>query len=176
MNMIIQVAFTADINTTKEEYVDKPKCKDCGGEMNFYSSMMTFACLKCHNSIRGIVAWNEKEAMDKLKAIKEEQVSIKIKRIEITDDIKEGFSRTIFASIEYEKNRLFRKPVLESINVFGDWSYSFNEILLIKCIETGKNIWSVFDYDFYEAVKSEMFRKLYKKPLDNNKQNNYLFE
>lgn len=52
--------------------MDKPKCKDCGGEMNFYSSMMTFACLKCHNSIRGIVAWNEKEAMDKLKAIKEE--------------------------------------------------------------------------------------------------------
>ena len=42
--------------------MDKPKCKDCGGEMNFYSSMMTFACLKCHNSIRGIVAWNEKEA------------------------------------------------------------------------------------------------------------------
>ena len=96
-------------------------------------------------------------------------MSIKIKRIEITDDIKEGFSRTIFASIEYEKNRLFRKPVLESINVFGDWSDSFNEILLIKCIETGKNIWSVFNYDFYEAVKSEMFRQLYKKPLDNNK-------
>jgi tRNA(Ile2) C34 agmatinyltransferase TiaS len=45
---------------------EKPICKECGSDMNFYHSMMTFACLKCHNSIRGIVAWNEKEAFDKL--------------------------------------------------------------------------------------------------------------
>jgi len=54
------------INNNKRGKMSKPKCKDCESDMNFYSSMMTFACLKCHNSIRGIVAWNEEEAIEKL--------------------------------------------------------------------------------------------------------------
>ena len=96
-------------------------------------------------------------------------MSYKITNIEITDDVKKGISRKIFATIDYESKLLFFKTKKKTIKVFADWSNIFEEILSIRCLENGKYVYDVLDFNSYESIKSELFRKLYTKPLDNNK-------